>query len=513
MVSLPEWKKVALGSVGILLILTVPYFMAYAVPAPHVFGGILFNIEDGYSYLAKLRQGWRGEWLFTLPYTAEPGPGIFVYTYYLFLGHVARWLGLSLDVTYHAARLIAGFALLLTAYRMVAHFVEQPRQRLLTWLFFALSSGLGWLAAFVIQDSVPPYDLWVSESIPVLTLFNNAHFPLAWVLMLLIVHWTVLDVQRPLWLRMILVALAVTALAQVQAMTLLPACAVVGAICAWRVFVNRKLTWAEVVPVGVAGLSAGPWVIFIGQAVNSTPVFQSWSAQNNTPSPNLIPALLWGGAPLMLAVIGAWRVARQRGPLRDVLVVWLVVGIVLMYLPFPYQRRMSLGLWFPVAVLAAVAVREVVLPRVSERWRPAVRGLIAAVSMLSNLLPVLASTSLVFTRAADTFWTQAELAAVRQLPPNALVLAAPGTGTLLPTQADVRVLYGHPMETMDGVTQRQKVEAFFTGAVPVESFLLSNNIDVIFYGPREAALGSLPTLPPAWRILFQQDDVTVYARP
>ncbi|MBL8046760.1 MAG: hypothetical protein JNL09_09475, partial [Anaerolineales bacterium] len=169
MVSRQEWKKITAWSVGILLVLTIPYLIAYATPAPYVFGGILFNIEDGYSYLAKIRQGWRGEWLFTLPYTAEPGPGIFVYGYYLFLGHVARILGMSVDVMYHAARLVSGLALLLTAYRMVAHFLEQPATRFLTWLFFVLSSGLGWLAAFVFPSEVPPYDLWVTESIPFLT--------------------------------------------------------------------------------------------------------------------------------------------------------------------------------------------------------------------------------------------------------------------------------------------------------------------------------------------------------
>lgn len=512
MISVHEWKKVALASVGILLVLNIPYLLAYAVPPPYVFGGILFNIEDGYSYLAKMREGWRGEWLFTLPYTAEPGAGIFIYTYHLFLGHVARWLGLSLDVIYHAARLLSGFTLLLTAYRLVAHFMEQPHERLLTWLFFVFSSGLGWLAAFAFPSNIPPYDLWVTESIPLLTLFNNAHFPLAWALLLLIVHWTILDTRRPRWLRMFFTVLAVMALAMTQPMTLVLACAIVGVVCAWRAFLKRKLTWAEIVPVGVVGLSAGPWALFIAEAVNATPALQAWTAQNNTLSPSLIPALLWGGVPFGLAIIGAWLVRHRPGLHRDVLAVWLVMGVVLMYLPFAFQRRMSLGLWFPIALLATITLQEVILPRINGRWRPAALGTIVAASVLSNLLPILASTGLALTRSATTFWTQAELAAVRHLPANALVLAAPQTGTLLPTQADVRVLYGHPMETVNGETQRQRVTAFFTGGLPAAEFLRVNNIEVIFYGLREAALGPLPSLPPEWRIIFQQETVTVYAR-
>mgnify|MGYP001345878526 FL=1 len=72
MISRREWAWVAAAGVLILLAANLPYALAYAAPDGRVFGGILFALEDGLSYLAKMRQGWRGAWLFTLPYTAEP---------------------------------------------------------------------------------------------------------------------------------------------------------------------------------------------------------------------------------------------------------------------------------------------------------------------------------------------------------------------------------------------------------------------------------------------------------
>ncbi len=46
----------------------------------------LFGSDDGYSYLAKMRLGLRGDWLFTLRYTAEPHSGALLFLPYIALG-------------------------------------------------------------------------------------------------------------------------------------------------------------------------------------------------------------------------------------------------------------------------------------------------------------------------------------------------------------------------------------------------------------------------------------------
>src|SRR5688572_29889563 len=95
-----------------LLLQALPFVSAQASSdSAHEFGGFLLNPTDGFSYLAKMRQGYDGAWSFTLPYTAEPGQGAAINMYYLLLGHVARGLGWSLVLTFHAARLLGATAL------------------------------------------------------------------------------------------------------------------------------------------------------------------------------------------------------------------------------------------------------------------------------------------------------------------------------------------------------------------------------------------------------------------
>jgi hypothetical protein len=75
-----EWLLVLALSVVLLAVTCLPYALAYGVRGDWVFGGFLINPIDGNSYFAKMREGLRGDWLFTLPYTAEPGPGAFIFT-------------------------------------------------------------------------------------------------------------------------------------------------------------------------------------------------------------------------------------------------------------------------------------------------------------------------------------------------------------------------------------------------------------------------------------------------
>jgi len=537
-----EWAWVAALAVAMVCVVNLPYLLAYAAPASaqHVFTGILFNPLDGNSYLAKMREGWRGEWRFTLPYTAQPGPGVFIFTYYLLLGHLARWTGASIELTYHLARAFGGLTLLITNYHFLAHFFDSFRSRLAVWLFFAFSSGLGWLA-------VPlggfTSDLWVAEAIPFLSLFGNAHFALTWALMLWVFVWTLPGLaveacglqgdQKPAAKRLALTALAVTALAQTQPLALLTVGMVLGVLTLWQAVSRRAIVFSDLLPLLVVGLFAAPWLIYDFWATATQPALAAWNAQNLTPSPPLWDALLSGGVPLLFAVPGIVVTARRRSlrpsgsrAPRDLApLVWLALTALALYAPFSLQRRLSLGIWTPLVILAAIGLRDVVWPHLAVAdarqgmpWRPLALAGIVVLALPSNLLVYTATLGAILRPDPQQriFLTRDEADALEWIlddtPPGALVLASPATGLYLPARTDARVIYGHPFETVDADTHRQAVEDFFAGRFSPGSFFAQYPVNYIFYGPREKALGSLPPLGNDWRILFQQGEVTIYGR-
>ncbi len=546
-----EWFWIA-GLTGlVVLAASWPYWLAYTVPAPasRVFGGVLVNPVDGNSYFAKMREGWRGDWLFTLPYTTQPGPGVFIYTYYLFLGHLARWTGASIELVYHTARFFSGAFLLLTAYHFISRFFDSFRERLAVWLLFALGSGLGWVAALFGGFTS---DLWVAEAIPFLSVLTSSHFCLSSALMLWIFEWTLPGLAKgegspsPLLLQMTLVGLATLALAQLQPLALLMIGLVLGTLMLWHFFADGlgavsprsrryplghglwpslrrrffpkgrfSVTDAAILPACIFGLSAVPWLIYDALVMGTQPMLAGWNAQNLTPSPPAWDALIAGGMPLLLAVLGGVVAARRRSPLDLIPLAWLSLNILALYAPFSLQRRLSLGIWTPIVLLAAVGFREVIAPRLAVRWQSLLMMLVILLSSLSNLLVYVATLGGIQKRDPAIFLTSDEVQAfdwlAKETPSGAIVLAAPKTGLFIPAHTDARVIYGHPFETVEAQAHKQAIEDFFTGHLSPESFFALYPVDYIFYGPREKQLGTLPELN-GWHVVFQQSDVTIYGR-
>ena len=81
----PQWRWAIRWSVILVGLSCVPYIIAiFMAPEGWHFAGILVNPYDGQSYLAKMRQGFDGNWLFHLTYTPEPHEGVYIYLFYLF---------------------------------------------------------------------------------------------------------------------------------------------------------------------------------------------------------------------------------------------------------------------------------------------------------------------------------------------------------------------------------------------------------------------------------------------
>ena len=142
-----EWVWAALCALVLMALTTVPYLAAAASQnADWRFGGFLLAVQDGNSYIAKMGEGARGAWLFTLPYSTEPQRGVLVYSFYLLLGRLAGPDHNAQVSVYHAARFVFGVGLLLASYLFLAEFLPRVRQRRLGLILVALGGGLGWLA-------------------------------------------------------------------------------------------------------------------------------------------------------------------------------------------------------------------------------------------------------------------------------------------------------------------------------------------------------------------------------
>jgi len=516
-------------SVIVLLAITLPYLIAYqSAGEEYVFRGILLNPMDGNSYLAKMYQGWRGEWLFTLPFTAEQGKGAILFPLYLLLGHLARFFNLSLPLVYHLARLSGAVALLSAMWRFFGAVLPNERTRRAAFLLAALGSGMGWI---VVVFAGFTSDFWVAEAYPFLSAYMNPHFP--WGMALLLWILTPLENDSNLRTGFLWRFFLSLTLALIQPFGVAIALLALGSWVAWEVLLIRppgvqhgfdylprfraslKKRQALLIGLLIGGI---PPVIYDFWVMGSDPLFSGWNRQNLTPSPALWDLGLSTMPALLLAIIGIISLVHSaREGVADnagMLAAWVIFGIIALYLPLSLQRRLMTALYVPVAGLAGLG-----LVWISDHTRRSLlywTTLALALSLPTNLMILLAVQHVALTHEPLLYMTRGEAQALEWIeqntPPEALILAAPETGLIIPADTGRRVIYGHPFETV-GATQREaSLNDFFRSGMDALDFIVADDLDqgvYLFFGPREAELSAQKS-PTGLSIVYRDQDVTIY---
>src|SRR5205807_9206897 len=137
------WLFPAVLAAVLVLASLLPYLLAWWLTPPgHHFSGFFFIADDATTYLAKMRQGADGSWLWNDPYTSEAHGGVFLFAFYLLAGHLAALLHLPLIAAYHLARISGAIALVLAADRLCRRLLSAELRRLALVLVI-LASGAG----------------------------------------------------------------------------------------------------------------------------------------------------------------------------------------------------------------------------------------------------------------------------------------------------------------------------------------------------------------------------------
>jgi hypothetical protein len=491
-----------------LIAINLPYIYAWQnTGSDYQFNGFLLNPQDGNSYLAKMYQGWRGDLQFTLPYTADKGNGAYLFLFYLLLGHLTRLLGIPLVVTFHATRVISGLFMYLCLYRFLAHTFDQVQVRVFAFILATIGSGMGWIALVFGKFTS---DFWVAEAYPYLSVFSNPHFPLGLAVILLLFTFTE---GRRSGLTDWLAALLSFSLAIIMPFGVVLALVVLAGLLLWELFPNyshvlRSITFQRLAWIGLGGL---PVLVYDFLVTYQDPLLRAWNSQNQTPSPPLWDLTLALCPVMILAIIGLWsNIANKERSIR-LLIAWMILGFVLLYIPWGLQRRFILGCYIPLSALAAAGLGALVK-------RPRSYALAATLIMIlaipTNLVIGLSTLHAISTHDARIYLSQGEAEAFQWIasntPGDAVILAAPDTGLFIPAYTGRRVLYGHPYETVDALRQKEKVTRFYNGeATAVERVDLLAEVDYLFIGPREAQLGSF-TPPPEMDLAYATNGVRIF---
>lgn len=540
-ISQCEWILVIMIALSITALLQIPYALGYLLAHPGTeFTGLLINVEDG-SYLSAIGQGIAGAWLYHIPFTTEEHTPAFIEVFYLALGHAARILGLSATAMWHIARIVADVILFVVLYGFIAHFLAVPGQRRVAYAFALLGAGYAfWRFPFDAPNvwEALPMELRVPEAHIFYSALTYPHFAfgIALVLVTFALLLRVLDDAR-------VVAALGAGIGNLLIGIVFPflmylMLAVTGAYVLWLTYRQRKVFWRVLILLCIAFAIPAPLFLYYQFVLATNPIIQSWNAQATTLSPHPINFVLTY-LPLLVFAGLAWRPTMRLDESRQrtlaFLWIWILVVALLLYVPITQQRRFVEGAQVPLAILAAVGLCEVALPRLartrvlialSQRPNYSVAGLqrliavcLVALAGLASFYVWISSIALLgFVQPYPLFRPTLELQAMDWLRANTssndVVFSSYWTGSFIPARAGNRVFVGQRYETIGFDKKRAAAEKFFDAATDDAwriARLREDRIAYVFWGKAERDLGQFdPERAPYLQRVFANDEARIY---
>ncbi|MBN8618558.1 MAG: hypothetical protein J0L63_06615 [Anaerolineae bacterium] len=455
---------------------------------------------DFASHMAKMWQGSRGQWDYQLLFTHESHPGLpLVQGFYVALGAVARLTPFTLPLVFHIARFLLTIGVVLSIWSLAGRFFQKSSERWLTVIIGTLFSGWSWLLLIIsphLTAQVGPIEFWLIDAFNGLGILYMPHFAAAIILQIVVViaydDWVRQGGRKNLSL--LTIALALESILQPYVILLLLPLLVL--LTAYHIFSAHRLSWQRalwlIIPFAVHALL----VLYQFLVLNSDPIWANFTAQNQTHSPD--PAYyLFGYLPFVIPIVFGAR----RFMLEDaddqwwIPVLWIALVAMLIFAPFPTQRRYLLGVQTPLALLAAYGWSRSVISRLPQSARLLGSVLYCTLATVAFLAMIIFNTAkLSQPQQNPELFVQPDEAAgydwLRQvITPQDLILTTfdedgTGSGHRLVAALGVRVFLGHWIETADFKQKQALVRQFYTSSTGDEwrqSFLKQTGVTYIWY--------------------------------
>lgn len=505
-----------------ILIASIPELFAFFISPPgKVFTGSLVNPDDLNTYLAAIRQGYEGNWLFTPPFSPEPIPDHLAYIPYLLVGHLLGLFRLRFFYTGYQILRFASLGFSFFAFgRLVKTLFPQNRviqQRIFEVLLFA--GGGGWLfVAFLGPNSPFTPDLITPEWNLFLNFLASPHFLLGIGFESLLIRELILLAKKMDWGSVVKVALLGTGLGLTYPF-LIP---VIGLTIAWKLavetFRSRKIPTIFFIKALIGSLPMIGFLIYYGIILPQNIWYQQTMLQNNAIAPpNPIGLLLGFSFLLIPSVLGFSMWVKSKLP--AVFPIWILANTIALYLPFSFSGRFLTGMFIPLSIMAVYGVQHIgktfpVTSSTPDR-RFNFYFLLLLPGNLVILLFLLKTPQ--NTRDFPIYIPETEIQALVWLGKNTtssdLVLAEYPIGSIAPRYIPAKVFIGHLNLTVDLADKRNQVLSFWNESSSSDERLELINrwgITYVYQGLYEKNISGKEITPPG-DLVYKNQDVSIYS--
>ena len=531
------FRAVWLWAVLAIFLSMLPYLYAWLVTPPgKFFSGILANHNDFSAYIAAMRQGAEGNWLFRITFSTEDWQPRLMLPLYMVVGKLIRPFSQNYVLWFNIMR-AGGLLMTLWAFLFWLRQVlpGKPRQQLTGWFLMAFGGGLGWLlwpltTPLAVSTNYFP-DVNMPEWTTMLVSLNPPHYIIGMGLEVILFGCVLKMHRQQSWRWAAIAAIVATALGLIYVYQTAVVGLVIGTYLlaiAWR---ERRIPWGDWWRGALILLPLLPLLFYYGYWVNQDTTFATYAASeiNNIPPPPILGAILGYGLLGILAAIGG---RRWLGDGHNWLpLIWIGGNLLVMYMPIvQYSGRFALGLIVPVATLAAYGLEEVFLPWLREtnfygrfsRLTPtpfaSLRRMILLLAMPSALMVALFPLKNVTLQEDFPYYMpvserEAAVWLAEHTGGDDVVMAYYPVGNYLPSLSSTRVFMGQFFLTLNFDQKADMVEQFWdadTSDEWREAFIEEWQITHIYLGAYERQLMQEEDIVPPGEAVYEQGGVMIY---
>lgn len=532
-ITATRWRErsfLAVIVAAALVLSSVPLVAGYLLSSPErQFVGIVFNMQDHAQYFAWMRDLAR-EPLAPNRLTSEPNPPAFFNLLWWVVGRAGALTGLDYAALWAGLRIVAALSVLAAGHYFLNLAVADTRQRRLAYVLFIFGGGLGvvWIVAKYALDLTEapfPFTIYTAEPNTFFILMAFPHFGMALALITAMMALLLRAVQTGKYVYAVVCGLLGAMLGLQHAYDLATIYAVMGTFGLLVWLRDRRFPgFLFRCGVIVFALSA-PAAAYLSALVLLDPTWGRKLSQFDnagawTPPPWQLPILL--GVPFLLALAGFRRRALQSRNDAELLVaVWFLLHFALAYLPVKFQIHLLLGWQMPIAILAAAALTDRIVPwlrRRAPRLQRATVAMLLALTVVTNVYLV-AWRYIEFRRLeAPYYLTRGEAASLAWLGAHAtgedVVLAALDYGQHVPVRSDARAFLAHWAGTLDFYDKTAMVAEMFdpaTSDARRRDILETHGVTYLVVRERDGAADALRSAAGAYLApVFAEGDTTIY---
>ena len=516
----------------LLILVTGPYLLAWALAPPgHTFTGTLVNPDDLSVYLSAMRQGSAGHWRFHFTFSLEPWQPRLMLVPYLLTGKLMGLVGGEPLVWFHLLRITAVlFAVAVLVYWTRELFPGRSRLQLTAWLLIVFGGGLGWLTMLWLGESAPAPDLLMPELTTFMAFFHTPHFALGVGLETILMICVLRMIDRKDRWRWTGAGALVSLLLGLTYVYHIPVGGlVIGVFLLGRAWHTQEFPWHDWGRGAIVLIPLTLLLFYYGIWSYRDPYFADYARDEH-----VIPAPPPWSLAVGLGLIGLLALSGLRKWFREdypwLVPIWAGANLLALYLPLvDFTGRFALGLFVPVATLAAFGLESVVLPwlrdtgffhnfaRFSSTPYASLRRVIILLIVPSTiLLPSWTAYGAKLTPGFPYYLPAGEVRAATWLGEHtdeeARFLAYYPIGNYLPRVAAGKVFVGQLDYTTNLWKKIEELETFWdekTTAAWRSDFLSASGVTHIYVGQYEREIMTGETTPPG-RLVYEADGVTIY---